>query len=588
MKNQFSKALICGVVASSVFLVNCQKSPSSRGVTPQKSVSGNTDKTTISAADIEKQSKVPCAAEIVDGRKSFDAVATKITDIISDKSDPKNIIAKDKSKIPASDQELLKQDVVELKEKSEALLASFKKASIGACLLGETKDGKSTGKVLKPDDITTAFANLASMVSKATGEATVQVSETATPSVSKEDLSGTNFNLDSKDLGDSLATLFKESSIYYVAGSLEKDLAGFDLAKADDDKSLCLVKSAAASAVEVNSLITVVSVVAGKDLGKKKSYDVSVTATGEKVFMLKCAIAVNKGLVAEFKAIFSGLLKYQTAEEVAKNQEALKAAAKEAIDAQEAAAAKAAEAKSKAEKPAAGTTAAPAAKTETKPAATSAAPVVSGTPAATEAEKKEADKKTADAAAEAAKKNAKTETPADAPVAKAGTPAVSPDLEGAPEQKALPADAKSEKVADAKATTAAPAAELAKIEAEMADVHAKLIASGAEAKADYDKLIEVNKNMMPFGKDNAKKKYALSNQVVLDGNILYKAMTAERNARLAKSDEKVIASAQAVVNDAKAAKAKSDAALAAYKKENASSSTTATAEDATATNGSAL
>lgn len=316
MKNQFSKALICGVVASSVFLVNCQKSPT-RGVSPTKSgtVSG---KGTAADADIAQQAKVACVPEIIDAQKAYLDIANKIDAIVADKSDPKNITVKEKSKVAASDKEDLKKYSTDLKVKSDAVLAAFKKANVKACLFDEAKEkAVANSGVVTSDQITASYNSLANAINSITGEVTVKLKEAPAVVAAKEDLNGSNFNLDSKELGESFGQVTKDSGIYYIDGALEKNIQIVRATNGDDTKSLCAITSAADGGVEKDSLITVSNVTEDAAVGKKKSYSVAATATGSKAFMIKCVIAVNKSLVSEFKSVFKGLLRFQSADEVA-------------------------------------------------------------------------------------------------------------------------------------------------------------------------------------------------------------------------------------------------------------------------------
>lgn len=337
MKNTFSRTLICGIIASSFILVNCQKAPTGRGV---KGTAGTPQTPADKAAEAAKSVLVKCSPEFAKEYLAWsnylktDEVENlrklKASDELNESQllDLKDVRKQLESKIAAVEPEIKKM------QEAQDKIANEKKQEIkklDGCF-GETEGKK---KDILFQEIQTTTNSYIGKISKFDGvksdrtqlnekeielkNAHSDVTKDAKFYVSEE----LNNALDSADM----------DSVYFKEG---KALTGEEEKKkaiASSMLSVCYIKTSEGKLKDLDVTLDSVSQEKVGQVGTKVRYKIIMTSGGD-TYMLGCDIPAKKSLAIGFREAMGKLLQSKEQREKAKVAETAKAdAAKVAADA---------------------------------------------------------------------------------------------------------------------------------------------------------------------------------------------------------------------------------------------------------------
>lgn len=377
MKKSFSTTLLCGVIASSFILVNCQKSPGSRGVAPTKTPS-NAEKTGV--ADVKNNAA--CSTVVMDQRKKNFELTDSIRAIVlkQDKSPRNNLSSDEKAKVI----DLNKQ----LNGQCNDLVTKLKTEKITNCISDADKEKKEANKgTLSIDNINKYCDMVDKEVQIAIGEKTERSKEQEAEQV-KNDIVGKKFYIANDELADFVTDKGSVRGGYIANGELVQSSSDSDLLVAlnKKDQTVCQIEVTQGS-LTANDELTITT--AAKDDKKGRQTINGKTAqmislglkdsSGQITYGVLCYVPNGKNLLTEFKTAFGKNLT-ETAPTAPKEDAVEKTAAQKADD-------KAAPEKTETEKaktpaaPAAATTPATPATTASPAAAKLATPVSTGTKA---------------------------------------------------------------------------------------------------------------------------------------------------------------------------------------------------------------
>lgn len=472
MKNSISKTLLCGLIASSFILVNCQKGGNSRGVKANKSTSGQTgqtDVTKLAGAD------APCSENINNGRDQTAELSKSIQAIILDAN------KKPKSSVAEGDKVALKDLSNKFNQACKALVEEFAKEKKEACLDPKKQKTDATA-ISNVPAIKEKCSTLNSDVEKVSGVKAVDPVDSSSTGLSTIDGSSLAINkkyrVATEELAEMLSVAGTKNNVkYIIAGEIQTDLNNYTDLKKDQETTICYVPKSSGK-IAMDDELTVLSIEDGKKLTdvtkpvkniNLSSKSASDTSKSSNTYTVSCLVAANKDLATEFSKAFAKHLKGNTVATVSEKKDSKE--------------------EEKSEKPAAAkekTSAATGAKVDT------GAAKAEGAAAPTDAEAAKVA-----AAAEAAAKNKQANKVADGKTASGAASAVAGEVAGSTATVAAADDKDKKEAKEEKAATENKDAAEKKEEpaAKEATAPSTKVEAKAEAKVEAKAKVEEKKSV---------------------------------------------------------------------------------------------
>lgn len=310
MKNTLSKTLICGVIASSFILVNCQKAPSSRGVKGTKGSSETAAEK--AAAESAKSYVVKCSADFLDEykiwNKSILAEEKKVKGLKKeDLTD--SIKAELETAVKRLDKETknvrLELDKLQESENKTALEKKVEKKIIDGCFAGEGKD--------RVEYTTVKIEQSVNFVAKKVAELTG--SETDRSKKGKEDeenyLAKSDVTKNAKFyVTAELNAALDESKIeesYFLLGKVLSGKANLDKVIEDKTSSVCVVKETKGKIEDLANTLDALETNELEKTNGKTKHEIAMVSKGN-TYLLNCFIPTKKKLGEAFRSAMGGLL----------------------------------------------------------------------------------------------------------------------------------------------------------------------------------------------------------------------------------------------------------------------------------------
>lgn len=297
MKNSLSKTLLCGVLASTFFLINCQKAPS-RGVKAGTGAASPAAQT--EAQKLAGKVVVDCSDSFLKALEEARIPKDKIiANIKASKEGTKTLTEAEKAEIKS-----VREDVIVKNKVVVAEMAKLKKGDVAA----EACTSKDKTSYI----FETIKAAMNSLVIEAGTAAGVDDEEQKQAVLDKKDreakkevssLAQKMKLIVSADLAEALKSENKNGVVYFKAGSIVKD-SGSDLEtlKKDKTKTVC----------ELSSVTPEDLVLAGADslevisYGSKKKdlrtvFDITMMKADKMLYTINCLIADGKEKLVELE-----------------------------------------------------------------------------------------------------------------------------------------------------------------------------------------------------------------------------------------------------------------------------------------------
>lgn len=318
MKNALTTKLLCGIIATSFLLINCQKAPEKRGV---KAAPGSGTGGTAAPA-LEKAKPeviVECSADFKTINKDWNDKRTDIEKLL-----------KNKDTLSDADKELLKVKSDELSDLTNKVIAELELLKADRCTVDKAKSRSKTTFRSEANSLGVKVKEASGLENELSKKAAADGSEIA---IEKKALSKDLVLYATKALADALIEDNKGGKAYIVNREIIiKD--DFDEAKKVKDKTICSITAAPKEKLEAGAKLKVsldpaVRTVKIDDVQRKElivTFATENTTAGSDLVSFTCFIAKGKDLqvMREFRATLGSVhLKL-------KKEEAVDAEAKEA------------------------------------------------------------------------------------------------------------------------------------------------------------------------------------------------------------------------------------------------------------------
>lgn len=336
MKKSFSQVLLCGVIASSIILVNCQKAPN-RGIKPQVGAPASPGAATDPSKTVDGKAVVPtvaCSVAIIAQRDKSNDLLSKINAIDKVKESNDKLKLKVKSDLTEAEISDLTKLNDDLNLQCNDFTAEFDNQKVESCFEAATKDKKQNN--YSKAGINQMCNRISLEISGLTGVTGTRVKERATEIAAEQakkdsTLEGKKFFVGTDLMSDMLSDKQEATTQYAVSGNILKGSSGFKAAQQEKTNSVCFV-SASAGPLDTDQELdySAVSTVKKDPNSLKSEYVITlVTAKdafpdGVKTYAVTCLIAEKTKLAEEFKKAFGDNL---TLEKSAAGKEADKKAA---------------------------------------------------------------------------------------------------------------------------------------------------------------------------------------------------------------------------------------------------------------------
>ncbi len=338
MKNSFSKTLICGVIASSFILINCQKAASGRGV---KGIRSGTDdsKVTSTATSTEK-----AADEVAKPNEATEVFLIKCSPEFMSQYGTwiKTIESKDVSNIRSLKKEDVvetqKQDLIQLAKRIDSetksvrsefdkLQASQDKAdenksikkNLDGCFIGEGKD-RTEYLILKIEENAN---NIAFRIAELTGEETPSALAGKNEAKQREEKSLNESDVTKNAryyISDELNQAFDDAKVdesFFMDGKVLSGESNLNKAKADESSSVCFTSDTSGKIEDLKTTLNALSTEANEKAAGKTTHKIRFANEG-RFYTLSCVIPTAKKLADGFSLAMGDLL--QTKNQLHKKQ----------------------------------------------------------------------------------------------------------------------------------------------------------------------------------------------------------------------------------------------------------------------------
>jgi hypothetical protein len=304
MKNSISKTLLCGILASSFFIINCQKAPS-RGVKAGVNNAAAREK-------LEGKVVAECTPSFLksheDARISKDKIETNVK------------AAKDKTKtLTEAEKAEIAKIRLDIKEKYDLAKAEMDKMKVGD---KQAEGCKKNNDFFVFDDIKTKLENLITdagdVAEVANDDIQVQVLKDKKDREVKTDAKSLSVNLEliiSKELAAVIKSDNKGGVVYFKNGSIVKESSDYEKDKKSKSTTLCEIRNLTSDeALVEGDKLKILAMTAGKSESERKMYAVAM-GHGPQVVSMACFIADGKEKLSaiEFRNAFGAhlLTRYQ-------------------------------------------------------------------------------------------------------------------------------------------------------------------------------------------------------------------------------------------------------------------------------------
>ncbi|MFZ3229879.1 MAG: hypothetical protein WA160_06725 [Pseudobdellovibrio sp.] len=313
MKNTFSKTLICGVIASSFVLVNCQKSPTGRSVKANTPAAGAPTEKALAGTTGQCADPVIAAKEAMS--KLIVTVNAQITESRMDKI------------VSEANKAVLQKSLVDLDKQCDAYLAEFEKLKVETCAYDiQSAKGKTITSSYIKQGCSAEIQAVASTISDKSEVVAKWVKVAAADVVARKAKEGLSIDarlVVSEALASTVKDKFSETGEFLMDGKIidgANSKVAYDEAVAAADKSLCTFEAFDKDGLKQVDILKVLSLEqknkAAMRSAEKAQYEISLTSeSGGKTFLLKCLIA-KKNLQAEFKKVVGSNLSLKETETV--------------------------------------------------------------------------------------------------------------------------------------------------------------------------------------------------------------------------------------------------------------------------------
>lgn len=335
MKNTLSKTLICGIIASSFILVNCQKAPTGRGV---KGTAGKPVATADKVADEAVMAVVvaKCSPEFVkeyeswfENFKSYEAKKLKNVTSKDDLNEDQKVELKDLAKKFEETNSSVKLEIKKLQAAQDKIATEKKqdKKNLDGCYLKETTKNEyafqniemHTNKALaKIRDLTGLDSAGAALHDKVVElrSAHSDVTKNAKFYVSEE----LNKSLDSADMDE---VYFKSGKVLTGEEEKKKAIAAATV-------SVCYINKSGGKLENLDITLDSLETEKVAQVGSKTRFKV-IMMSGDKDYVILCDLPEKKILSAGFRDAMGSLLQSKEQREKAKVKETKKAEAETAV-----------------------------------------------------------------------------------------------------------------------------------------------------------------------------------------------------------------------------------------------------------------
>ncbi len=299
MKNSLSKALLCGVLASTFLMVNCQKAPS-RGVRAEK---GNSSDQSIQEK-LAKLKVADCSESFIDAIQKSRAVKDKIKIVIDANAQKDH---KDLTDAEKTDLKTLRLDLIEKNKITQAEMDKMKvaEAQAEACKKGndsyifeEIKSGMN--------DVTIKAGELAGVDDQGQKDLIQARTERLTRLETSTFDQGAKLVV-SADLAAVMTQANLMGVVYFKNASIIKESSSFETDKADKTKTICYLSDISSEDQKISALDTVnVNLVENLKKVDNRSVLTVRIGKGDSFYTIKCLIADAKvsSYKTEFRAAF--------------------------------------------------------------------------------------------------------------------------------------------------------------------------------------------------------------------------------------------------------------------------------------------
>ncbi len=334
MKNSLSKALICGVIASSFVLINCQKAGSGRGVKGTRSGTDTAKVTPTEKQDAEtsKSFLIQCSPEFL---RQYDSWIKTI-----ESKDVKDIVTFKKDELTETQKENLNLLSDRIDTETKSVMSEFEimqkaqskkdeNTSIQKKLDGcFASDGKSKTEypILqikeKAHNVALRISELTGVKTPAAVEGEKELAERKEKSLAESDVTKKASFYVSEELNQALDDTKIDDS-FFMDGKVLTGANNLNKAKEDASTSVCMTTVTVGAIKDLNTTLDAVDFDPSDDSSEKvagkKVYNIRFSSV-DGFYTLKCVLPAAKKLAAGFAEAMGDLL--QTKKQLAKKEKA--------------------------------------------------------------------------------------------------------------------------------------------------------------------------------------------------------------------------------------------------------------------------
>lgn len=344
MKNSLSKTLLCGVLATSFLLVNCQRAPS-RGVkaktgtdnsaqqkaqTPankdaaagankdKDSANTATDAGNSSASDGTNKGSSGNAASTASGNSSASGGDSTSTADGGSTNSGKKIVecspaAKDavialKTKIDdvkkvvdvaTDDSSQLLTSADDLKDKSDAAVKAFQDLKVDGCYVVDANKVKSAAYMIQylkygSDQLIVQIQQKTGKTTDKTKDVPVEKDKADSEYVKKEIFTKNAVMYVREALADKMDSDHKDGEVYFVNGEMLTGVSNYETALENKSKTVCMISEADSEKLTKNTKVTLLTPTVTAATKLKNAVLVVGLSSGDRLYAFTCQIADGK------------------------------------------------------------------------------------------------------------------------------------------------------------------------------------------------------------------------------------------------------------------------------------------------------
>ena len=328
MKNTFSRTLICGIIASSFILVNCQKAPTGRGV---KGTAGTPQTPADKAAEAAKAVVVvKCSPEFVkeyenwmENFKSYEAKNLKNVTSKDEVDEDLKVELKDLAKKLEETNSSVKSEIKKLQAAQDKIATEKKqdKKNLDGCYIKESTKNEYPFETIEMQT-NKALAKVRDLTGRESAGASSHDKEVELRNAHSDVTKGAKFYV-SEELNNALDSADMDS-VYFKEG---KALTGEEEKKkalASSMLSVCYIKTSEGKLKDLDVTMDSLKDEKVGQVGTKVRYKIVMSSGGD-TYMLGCDIPAKKTLAVGFREAMGKLLQSKEQREKAKEAVTTKA-----------------------------------------------------------------------------------------------------------------------------------------------------------------------------------------------------------------------------------------------------------------------